>query len=76
MIKHEKPDSLYDEFNRKGPGQKVTHYCPGCGHGTAHKLIAEAISEIGIQDRVIFCNPVGCSVFLYYYFNPGQSNGY
>ena len=69
MIKHEKPDSLYDEFNRKGSGQKVTHYCPGCGHGTAHKLIAEAISEMKIQDRVIFCNSVGCSVFLYYYFD-------
>ena len=72
MIKHEKPDSFYDEFTRKGPGQKVTHYCPGCGHGTAHKLIAEAISDMGIKDRVIFCDPVGCSVFLYYYFDTGH----
>jgi 2-oxoisovalerate ferredoxin oxidoreductase beta subunit len=72
MIKHAKPDSFYDEFNRKGPGQKITHYCPGCGHGTAHKLIGEAISEMGIKDRVIFCDPVGCSVFLYYYFDTGH----
>ena len=72
IIKHKKPDSFYDEFNRKGPGQKVTHYCPGCGHGTVHKLIGEAISEMGIKDKVIFCNPVGCSVFLYYYFDTGH----
>jgi len=72
MVKLEKPKSFYDEFTRKGPGQKVTHYCPGCGHGTAHKLIAEAIDEFGIQDRVVFCSPVGCSVFAYYYFDTGN----
>lgn len=72
MVKFEKPRSFYTEFSRKGPGQKVTHYCPGCGHGTAHKLIAEAIDEFEIQDRVIFCSPVGCSVFAYYYFDTGN----
>lgn len=72
MIKHTKPDAFYDTFERKGPGQKTTHYCPGCGHGTVHKLIAEAIDETGVKDRVIFCNPVGCAVFLHYYFDTGH----
>ncbi len=72
MVRYSKPESFYDTFERKGPGQKVTHYCPGCGHGTAHKLIAEAIDEFGIQDRVVFCSPVGCSVFAYYYFDTGN----
>jgi 2-oxoisovalerate ferredoxin oxidoreductase beta subunit len=72
MVKYEKPKSFYDVFERKGPGQQVTHYCPGCGHGTAHKLIAEAIDAFGVQDRTIFCGPVGCSVFAYYYFDTGN----
>jgi len=72
MVKHKKPDAFYDTFDRKSAGSKVPHYCPGCGHGTAHKLIAEAISDFGIKDRVIFCSPVGCSVFAYYYFDTGN----
>ena len=72
MVKLEKPKSFYPEFSRKGKGQKVTHYCPGCGHGTAHKLIAEAIDELGIQDRAIFLSPVGCAAFGYYYFDTGN----
>ena len=72
MIKHEKPRSFYETFERKGPGQLTTHYCPGCGHGTVHKLIAEAIDELDVQDRTIFCSPVGCSVFGYYYFDTGN----
>lgn len=72
MIKHTKPDVFYNTFTRKGPGQKTTHYCPGCGHGTIHKLIAESIDEVGIKNQVIFCNPVGCAVFLYYYFDTGH----
>ena len=72
MVKHAKPRSFYDVFARKGPPQNVTHYCPGCGHGTAHKLIAELIDELGIQDRTILCSPVGCAVFAYYYFDTGN----
>jgi 2-oxoisovalerate ferredoxin oxidoreductase beta subunit len=71
-IKHQKARSLYPTFARKGPGAKSSHYCPGCGHGTVHNLIAEAIDDLGIQDRVIFCSPVGCSVFAYYYFDVGN----
>ena len=40
----EKPASFYNEFERKTAGHKrTTHYCPGCGHGNVHKMIAEAI---------------------------------
>lgn len=72
QIKHKKPAAFYETFERKGKGQKVTHYCPGCGHGTVHKLIAETLDEMGIQDRTIFLSPVGCSVFGYYYFDTGN----
>jgi 2-oxoisovalerate ferredoxin oxidoreductase beta subunit len=72
MVKHAKPKIFYDTFERRGPGEKNTTYCPGCGHGNAHKLIAEVIAELGIQDRVIFHSPVGCSVFAYYYFDTGN----
>jgi len=45
-----------------------THYCPGCTHGVAHRLLAEAIDELGLQERVVLVAPVGCSVFIYNYF--------
>jgi 2-oxoglutarate/2-oxoacid ferredoxin oxidoreductase subunit beta len=44
-----------------------TRYCPGCGHGVAHRILAEAIDELGIQGRTIGMAPVGCAVFLYEY---------
>ena len=40
----------------------VMHYCPGCSHGVVHKIIAEVIEEMGIQDKTIGVSPVGCSV--------------
>ena len=46
----------------------VLHYCPGCGHGIVHRLVAEVIDELGIQDRTIAIVPVGCAVFGYKYF--------
>jgi 2-oxoisovalerate ferredoxin oxidoreductase beta subunit len=69
---HEKAACLYDSYFRKGENQHQTHYCPGCGHGIALKLLAEAIDELGIRDRAIVVSPVGCSVFLYYYFDTGN----
>lgn len=45
------------------------HYCPGCSHGTVHKLIAEVIEEMGIQDNTIGVAPVGCSVLAYNYLD-------
>ena len=45
------------------------HYCPGCTHGIVHRLIAEAVEELGVQDKVIGIAPVGCAVFAYNYFN-------
>jgi 2-oxoglutarate ferredoxin oxidoreductase subunit beta len=46
-----------------------THYCPGCTHGVAHRLIAEVLDEMGLVDRTIGVAPVGCSVFAYNYFD-------
>jgi 2-oxoglutarate ferredoxin oxidoreductase subunit beta len=45
-----------------------THYCPGCLHGVAHRLIAEVIDDLGIRENTIGVAPVGCSVFCYNYF--------
>jgi len=68
----QRPRSFYGQFDRK-PGDKLTtHYCPGCGHGNIHKMIAEAIDDFGAQDRTVFVSPVGCSVFAYYYFDVGN----
>jgi 2-oxoglutarate ferredoxin oxidoreductase subunit beta len=44
-------------------------YCPGCGHGTAHRILAEIIGEEGLQSEAIGVSPVGCSVFMYNYLN-------
>lgn len=45
------------------------HYCPGCSHGVVHKLIAEVIEEMGIEDKTIAISPVGCAVFAYNYLD-------
>ena len=60
MVVFEKPKALTDA---------PLHYCPGCTHGIIHRLVAEAIDELGIQGRTIGVAPVGCSVFAYNYFN-------
>ncbi|NIA12835.1 MAG: 2-oxoglutarate oxidoreductase [Nitrospiraceae bacterium] len=57
---YERPASLID---------KTTHYCGGCGHGTAHKLVAEAIDHFGIRDRTVGVAPAGCSVLMYEYLD-------
>ncbi len=59
MIVFEKPKSLTDA---------PLHYCPGCTHGIIHRLVAEAIDELGIEGRTIGIAPVGCSVMAYNYF--------
>ncbi len=53
----------------KGLTDAETHYCPGCPHGIIHKLVAECIVELGIQEKTIGVAPVGCSVLAYKYFN-------
>ena len=60
MIVFEKPKALADI---------PFHYCPGCTHGIVHRLVAEAIDELGIEGRTIGIAPVGCSVMAYDYFN-------
>lgn len=47
----------------------MTHYCPGCTHGIVHRLVAEAIDELGIRGRTVGVAPVGCAVLCYNYFN-------
>jgi len=68
---------FYRQFERHADGEGVnahsTTYCPGCGHGLAQKYLAEAIDELGVQDRTVLVSPVGCSVFMYYYFDVGNS---
>ena len=71
-VAHQRPHSFFPLFNLKDGDPAVTHYCPGCGHGTLHKFIAEAIDDLGIQDRTIIISPVGCSVFAYHYFDVGN----
>jgi 2-oxoglutarate ferredoxin oxidoreductase subunit beta len=46
-----------------------TKYCPGCGHGVIHRLIAEVIDELGVQAKSIIMNPVGCSIWADLYFD-------
>jgi 2-oxoisovalerate ferredoxin oxidoreductase beta subunit len=72
QVIHEKSPAFYDRYDRKAELKQQTHYCPGCGHGVAHKLIAEALTELGVQDRSVLVSPVGCSVFAYYYFDVGN----
>ncbi len=68
---------FYNRFERhdhaEGLKAHATHYCPGCGHGLVHKYVAEAIEELGVQDRTVAISPVGCAVFLYYYLDVGNS---
>ncbi|MBF0359398.1 MAG: 2-oxoacid:acceptor oxidoreductase family protein [Oligoflexia bacterium] len=69
--------AFYNKFFRHAQGAGVkgysNHYCPGCGHGVAQKYLAESISELGIQDKTITVSPVGCSVFMYYYMDTGNT---
>lgn len=46
-----------------------THYCAGCGHGICHRLVAEAVDELGMRERVIAVAPVGCAVLAYDYWD-------
>ena len=58
-IVYERPETL---------SSTVTHYCPGCTHGTGHRLISEVLDEMGQRENTIGVASVGCSVFSYQYF--------
>ncbi len=60
MVVFEKPKSLADV---------PLHYCPGCTHGIVHRLVAEALDELGVEGKAIGVAPVGCAVMAYDYFN-------
>ena len=72
VVAQGKARSFYERYERKEELQHQTHFCPGCGHGIVHKMIAKAIDDLGVQDRTIIVGPVGCSVFTYYYFDVGN----
>jgi len=71
-------NAFYGTFDRHNEGQGLkghsTHYCAGCGHGLAHKYLAEAIDELGIQDNTVTVNPVGCATFLHFYIDTGNTS--
>lgn len=48
---------------------RPTHYCPGCHHGVAHRLVAELLEELGVVEKTIMIGSIGCSVFIYNYLN-------
>jgi 2-oxoglutarate/2-oxoacid ferredoxin oxidoreductase subunit beta len=60
MPEYRRPEALEDA---------TTHYCPGCGHGIAHRIVAEVIDELGIRERTVGMAPVGCAVIAYDYFD-------
>lgn len=49
--------------------ERHTHYCPGCSHGVVHRIVAEVIDELGLEDRAVGVAPVGCAVFAYNYID-------
>jgi 2-oxoisovalerate ferredoxin oxidoreductase beta subunit len=71
-VSHARPKAFFERFTRKEELQHQTHYCPGCGHGQVHKMLARAIDELGIQNKTILVGPVGCGVFTYNYFDVGN----
>ncbi len=68
---------FYETFERHANAEGLkahsTHYCPGCGHGLAQKYLSQALAELGVQDRTVAVSPVGCSVFMYYYLDVGNT---
>ena len=63
-----KPENLvYDKPRLMN--ENPMHYCPGCSHGVVHKLIAEVVDEMGLEEKTIGIAPVGCAVFAYNYID-------
>jgi 2-oxoisovalerate ferredoxin oxidoreductase beta subunit len=71
-VLHSKSPVFYPIYDRKSDLKQQTHYCPGCGHGIVHKLVAEALEELSLQDKTVLVSPVGCAVFAYYYLDVGN----
>ncbi len=69
--------AFFEHFDRHAHGKGLkgatTHYCPGCGHGLAQKYLAEVLVELGVEERTVMISPVGCAVFLFYYFDTGNT---
>ncbi len=63
-----KPENLVYQKPRL-LNDNAMHYCPGCSHGVVHKLIAEVIEEMKLEEKTIGISPVGCAVFMYNYLD-------
>lgn len=66
---YERPISILDKFTLKDDDQTSMHYCAGCGHSIIHRILGTVIDGLGIKNDIVMINSVGCSVFLYYYFD-------
>jgi len=72
-----KEENMNDEINKdklvfkrtEGLKDVVTHYCPGCTHGTIHRMVGEVLEELNLLDKTVGVAPVGCAVFAYNYIN-------
>lgn len=69
-----KPEEIINPANRVYARPRLltevnTHYCPGCSHGVVHRLVAELLDEMGLEDRAVGVAPVGCAVFAYNYID-------
>ncbi|MBT4087782.1 MAG: 2-oxoglutarate oxidoreductase [Deltaproteobacteria bacterium] len=60
---------LKNEWPKYYKKDVVTHYCPGCGHGIVHRIVAELLEEMDLGKRTIGVNPAGCAVLAYNYFD-------
>ncbi len=69
-----KPEEIIDPANRVYARPRLltevnTHYCPGCSHGVVHRIVAELLDEMGLENRAVGIAPVGCAVFAYNYID-------
>ena len=67
MTQNDQKNIVYTKS--RGLTNVPTHYCPGCTHGVVHKLVAEALCELGVLGKAVGVAPVGCAVLAYKYFN-------
>jgi 2-oxoglutarate/2-oxoacid ferredoxin oxidoreductase subunit beta len=66
-VRHGEPEGRVIAGRPEHLADRSTHYCPGCGHGIVHRLIAEVLDDLGLAERTIAVAPVGCAVFAYDY---------
>ena len=68
-MREKETQAQYSYARPRSLTDKPTHYCAGCGHGIIHRLLAELIDELGVQENTVLVTPVGCSVLAYFYID-------